>query len=80
MTEEQYKRLKREVEESKAEADRAQGALDQLMVKLKQDFDTNNLVRATKLLGEWAEKVEAAEEAFIKSVQDYEKKWSKTKE
>jgi len=41
-----YMRLKKDVEIAQQKADRAQGALDQLMKTLKKDFDCSTLKQA----------------------------------
>lgn len=75
MNEDQFRRLKREVEEAKAEADRAQGALDQIMARLKEEFDCTDLKSAKKLLAELSAKRDRAEASFNKAMADYERKW-----
>ncbi len=78
MTSEQFLKLKQEVEETKAEADRAQGALDQLMVTLKEQFQCSDLKQARKLLEELEEKKDRAEVILDKAQKEYERKWKKT--
>jgi predicted nucleic acid-binding Zn-ribbon protein len=75
ITEEKYRKLKQEVEETKAEADRAQGALDQLLARLKEEFDCDNLKEAKTKLAELKAKKERAESAFEKEMAEYEEKW-----
>lgn len=75
MNEDQYRRLKREVEQAKAEAERAQGALEQLMKRLKEEFECEDIKSAKKLLAELQEKKEKAERAFDRALKDYELKW-----
>jgi len=75
MNEDQFKRLRKEVEDARTEADRAQGALDQLMSRLKEEFDCSDLKSAKKLLEELRAKKERAAAAFDKAARDYEKKW-----
>lgn len=77
MTSEQFLKLKQEVEETKAEADRAQGALDQLMVTLKEQFQCSDLKQARKLLEELEEKKDRAEAILDKAQKEYERKWKK---
>lgn len=80
ITEEQYRKLKQSVETAKAEADRAQGALDQLMHRLEEEFECKTLKEAkTKLKQIQAEKKEA-EDAFEKEMKNYQKKWKTEKE
>lgn len=75
ITEERYRKLKAEVEETKAEADRAQGALDQLLVRLKDEFECNNLKEAKAKLAELEAKKKKAEATFEKTLAAYEEKW-----
>jgi hypothetical protein len=75
ITEEQYRRLKSEVETAKQEADRAQGALDQLLTRLKEEFDCDNLKQAKQKLVEIESKRDKAQAFFEKAMNDYQKKW-----
>ena len=75
ITEESYKRLKREVEEAKSEASRAQGALDQLLTRLKEEFECDTLEAAKKALAELGRKKEEAQEKFEKAMKSYQEKW-----
>ena len=75
MNEDQYRRLKSEVETAKAEADRAQGALDQLITRLKEEFDCSNLKEAKRLLDDLEIKRDKAQESFLEAMTNYQKKW-----
>jgi len=75
ITEEKYRKLKQEVEETKAEADRAQGALEQLLARLKEEFDCDSLKEAKAKLNELKAKKEKAQSVFEKVLEDYEEKW-----
>ena len=75
ITEEKYRKLKQEVENTKAEADRAQGALDQLLTRLKEEFDCSSLKEAKAKLAELEAKKKKAESVFEKVLADYEEKW-----
>jgi len=75
ITEEQYRKLKRDVEDAKAEADRAQGALDQLLVRLKDEFDCDNLKEAKTKLAALKNERNVAQVAFEDSMADYQKRW-----
>jgi len=77
ITEEEYRRLKKEVEEAKAEADRAQGALDQLLTRLKEEFGCKDLKEAKALLTQLRLKRDTAQAAFTSAVEDYEEKWKR---
>lgn len=77
ITEDSYRRLKREVDEAKTEADRAKGALTQLMKQLKEEFECEDVKEAKTLLAELEEKRDKAQKRFERSLDDYEKKWRK---
>jgi hypothetical protein len=75
ITEEKYRKLKAEVEETQAEANRAQGALDQLLVRLRDEFECGSLKEAKVKLAELEAKKKKAEAAFEKAMADYKEKW-----
>ncbi len=75
ITEEKYRKLKQQVEDTKAEADRAQGALDQLLARLKDEFECDNLKEAKAKLAELEAKKRKAESVFEKVMEEYEEKW-----
>lgn len=77
MDEAQYRKLKREVEEAKAASERAQGALDQLMGRLQEEFECKDVKSAKRLLGELQEKRDKAQETFDKAFKDYTRQWKK---
>jgi len=80
ITEDTYRRLKREVEDAKTEADRAKGALTQLMKQLKEEFDCDDLKAAKAMLADLEAKRDKAQKKFEHSLEDYEQKWSKKDE
>lgn len=75
ITEEQYRKLKREVEEAKSEADRAKGALEHLMKRLKEEFKCDTLKEAKALLAELEGKETKALKIFEQLMEEYEEKW-----
>ena len=75
ITEESYRKLKREVDEAKTDADRAKGALDQLMTQLKNEFQCESLKEAKALLEELQEKRDKAQKKFDAALKDYKDKW-----
>lgn len=75
ITEKGYRQLKQQVEEAKSEADKAKGALEQLMSQLKSEFDCEDLKEAKVLLGKLQTKRDRAQEDFEKEMKDYAKKW-----
>ena len=80
ITEKQYRQLKQEVEDAKSEAERAKGALDQLMSQLKSEFDCDDLRSAKALLEDLQAKRDKAQRAFETEMSTYEKKWQKEEE
>lgn len=75
LNEKEYRRLKQEVEDAKSEANKAKGALEQLMSQLKEDFDCDDLKSAKRLLEELKTKRDKAQKDFEKEMQTYEEKW-----
>lgn len=75
MTEQEYKQLKREVEEASKRASRAQGALDELTRRLKQDFECDTFEQGKKLLTKLDARARKAEEAYEKAAESYREKW-----
>lgn len=77
LSREEFEKLKRQVEDAKAEADRAQGAYDQLMERLKKEFNCNTLDEAKTLLVKIQRRREEAGKAFQTKMDDYKRKWKK---
>jgi predicted nucleic acid-binding Zn-ribbon protein len=75
LNEDTYRRLKREVETAQNEANRAQGALEQLEEELKSEFQCKTLEDAKRKLAQLQEDTEAAERKFNKALAAYEKNW-----
>lgn len=79
LTEEAYHRLKEEVGTARANADRAKGALDQLMTRLDTEFQCKSLKEAKALLAKLDSRRERTEEEFETAVNSYEKRWKGAK-
>jgi len=75
LTEDTFRRLKAEVEETKAEADRAKGALDHLLKRLQVEFDCENLREAATILKELKKEKDKVEADFNSALAQYEHKW-----
>lgn len=71
----QYRRLKAKVEEATAAAARAEGALEQQMKKLKEDFGCESVGDAEELLVALKEKEERLEDEYEGELATFEKKW-----
>jgi len=76
INEETYRRLKRDVENAKTEADRAKGALTTITAQLEEEFGVDNLKEAKEALAELEAKRDKAKEKFDTALKDYQKKWS----
>ena len=74
-TEDIFRKLKKEVENTAAEAQRAKGALDQLNEQLLKEFKCSDLKEATALLAKLEAQADKAKEQFERQLRDYEKKW-----
>lgn len=75
INEDSFRKLKRDVDSAKADADRAKGALDQLMKQLQSEFDCEDLKEAKALLEDLSVKMEKAQRKFEEAFKEYEKKW-----
>lgn len=75
INEQAYRELLEEVEEAKANAERAAGALEQLMSSLEEDFDCDSLKAAEERLETLRKKRDAATVAFESAMKKYTKKW-----
>lgn len=75
VNEETYKKLKKRAEDARAAADRAHGARDQLLKRLKEEFNCEDLKEAKEMLVELEEKRDRAKKAFDAQLLDYEERW-----
>lgn len=75
MNVQEYKRLTAAAARLKTKSDRAAGALEQLMAKLKTDFDCDSLATARELLAAKKEEARVAEEKFDESLKKFDAKW-----
>lgn len=60
----EYQRLQRNVEEKKREADKAEGAFEAALKRLKDEFDCATAEDAKKLLAKLTREAEEAEREF----------------
>jgi hypothetical protein len=70
-----YLKLKKQAESAQQEADKAEGALELLMKRLKEEFDCSSLKEAEKKLERLEKQTEDSKKEFEKAVGDFEKKW-----
>lgn len=78
ISENEFKRLKAEVEEARATAERTKGALNQLMDELKEHHNCETLKQARTLLEERQTELKKAEKEFHTLLDAYQSKWKKT--
>lgn len=71
----EYTSLRREVERKQREADRAQGALEQVKKQLKEEFACTSLEEAEKLLRQLERKCEKQEALLDKELAEWKKKY-----
>lgn len=77
---EEFQRLKSRIAEKQREADKAQGALDEIMKQLKEDFGCDSLEEAREMLNRLEAKEQALAAKFIKRLRAYKKKFGKVLE
>jgi hypothetical protein len=70
-----YEQLKSQVDQARQEADRAGGALAQIMTRLEEDFGCDSLKKAERLEAELKGKAKKAEEEFNVALAEFEEKW-----
>lgn len=76
LTEQAYKKLKSEVEETSKKAERARGALQETITQLKEEFNCKSLKEAKNKLAALEVRAEAAKQEFERAVAAYESKWA----
>jgi len=72
---EKLTRLKKKAEAAQREADKAQGALDQILYQLLDEFECKSLKAAKKLLTEIQGKEQEAQETFQEALTEFEEEW-----
>lgn len=71
-----FVKLKKRVEEAKQEADKAEGALAQVLKQLKSEFGCNSLGDAEKKLEQLEKEKKIAKRRFDKAVNVFEESWN----
>lgn len=69
---EQYKQIKRRAEEAKAAAGKAEGALDQLLGDLHDEFQCNTREAAEALLTQLEDEEQQAQQLFDRALAKFE--------
>ena len=72
---ERYNQLKAKVEHHQTEANKAQGALEQLMAQLEKEYGYSTIKEAKAGLAERQVKLTEAEEAYNTALKDFEEEW-----
>ena len=76
ITEAKFRELKQAHENARTEAERAEGALIQVMSQLKQEFDCDSLVEAQEKLNRLKKQQDREARELEKAVVEYEKQWA----
>lgn len=75
LTEEKFQELKEKVETKRREAERAEGALEVSMKRLKEEFECDTIEEAKALFKKQKKELERDEKEFKKKLKEYEDKW-----
>ncbi len=71
----EYQTLKRKAEKAKSDVARAEGALEQQMKSLKDEFDCESIEDAEKMLKDLEKKESVAETKYNKELEEFKNKW-----
>ena len=71
----EYEKLKRKADRLKAEAERAAGALEQTMARLKEEFDCDTLADAEELLAVKKREEAKAKEGYEEELGAFKEEW-----
>lgn len=75
-----YLSLKKRVEAAQQEADRAEGALSEVMKQLEREFDCKALNEAKRKLKQLEKQEESSKKAFDEAVEEFEENWENESE
>lgn len=67
--------LREQVDSMQRESDRAEGALQQILTQLKEEYGCKNLDEAEGLLASLREKLTETEEEYEGALEKFQKKW-----
>lgn len=70
-----YQRLVRQVESLRQQRDKAEGALQQLLKRLKEEFGCKTLVEAKRKLKELEDEERVGYKAYQEAREEFDKKW-----
>jgi len=71
-----YMELKKRVEQAQQEANKAEGALEQVMKQLKKEFGCTTLEQAEKKLSILEKQEQKAKIEFENAIEEFEEKWN----
>lgn len=72
---EDYQRLKRAADTARREAEKSQGALEQTLQQLKEDWGVSTLEEAEELLASKQRTLEEVEAEFETAFDEWKEKW-----
>jgi len=75
ITPQEYEQLKSKVEKLQREANKAEGALQQLMTRLKEEFDCSTIEQAEELQAKLQKQTEKAEQEFEEAYNLFKEEW-----
>lgn len=70
-----YLSLKKRVESAQQEADKAEGALSEVMKQLEREFDCKTLNEAKRKLKQLKKQEESSKKAFDDALEEFEENW-----
>lgn len=70
-----YQRIKKGVDQLQTEADQSQGALDQLLRRLKKTYGCDTVEEAGELLGRKEQELKEAEELYERRLAEFQEAW-----
>jgi len=75
---EEYNQLKKKVDAAQQKADKAAGALEQIMKTLKSEFNCKTLEEAKKKLSQLKNKSTKIETELSEAIEAFEEKWNES--
>jgi predicted nucleic acid-binding Zn-ribbon protein len=71
----EFNHLRQKVQKLQRDADKAEGALNEQLKHLKEEFDCDSIEEAEAYLVELEKKVAAAEKIYRKELKEFRKQW-----
>lgn len=76
LTEQEYRQLKKKVDEAKSNSDQAKGALGQLTKRLKEEFACSSLKEGKILLEKLSKERDEVQKKLEDEMEAYKDKWN----